>query len=358
MKSMLKISLFLLVALPLESLRAAGIGSLQAELARLELRRDSCLQRRDSLERLVRFQAEEVAKLKRGLDAGELSPVDQYRLETNLRASQVLADSLDVLSLTISDLESRLAELNRTGDSLCAAAVDSLSLLLDKSRSVEEVRDILRKIGEYRLLRASFASEAGGVYLASAGTLGVQATALEIEAGDSPEDIREKADFLSDMSDKWERHLALINTRIERLEDERSIRRRIGEFAQEISLFDHGAASSRAQVKSSGTGPQEEDRAPPVLGDFPQEEATPPFVSETAEIPVARDLELYDLEKTLALSEAIESLTYDDLEDLFKVLQSRQDSLKADLDSLRAWGRRLRQEAGEIERERKDFRQQ
>ena len=166
MKSVLKISLFLLAALPLESLRAAGIESLQTELARLELRSDSCLQRKDSLERLVRFQAQEVTKLKQGLDAGELSPVDKYRLETSLRTSQVLADSLDALSLTISDLESRIAELNRTGDRLCAAAADSLSLLLDKTRSVEEVRDILRKIGEYRLLRASFVSEVSGVYQA------------------------------------------------------------------------------------------------------------------------------------------------------------------------------------------------
>jgi len=350
MKSVLKISLFLLAALPLQNLRAAGIESLQAELAGLELRSDSCLQRKDSLERLVIFQAQEVAKLKQGLDAGELSSVDQYRLETSLRTSQVLADSLDALSLTISDLESRIAELNRTGDNLCAAAADSLSLLLDKTRSVEEVRDILRKIGEYRLLRASFASEVRGVCQARARALGVQATALEIKAGDSPEDIHEKADFISDMADKWERHLALINTRIERLEDERSIRQRIGEFAQEISLFDHGAASSRAQVKSSGTGPQEEDRAPPVLGDFPQEEATPPFVSEATETPVVKDLELYDLEKPAALSETVESLSYDDLEDLLRVLQSRQDSVKADLDSLRAWGRRLREEVEEIER--------
>ena len=350
MKSVLKISLFLLAALPLENLRAAGIESLQAELARLELRRDSCLQRQDSLERLVRFQAQEVTKLKQGLDAGELSPVDKYRLETSLRTSQVLADSLDALSLTISDLESGIAELNRTGDNLCAAAADSLSLLLDKTRSVEEVRDILRKIGEYRLLRASFASEARGVYQARTRALGVKATALEIEAGDSPEDIREKADFLSDMEDKWERHLALINTRIERLEDERSIRQRIGEFTQEISLFDHGAASSRAQVKSSGTGPQEDDRTPLGVEDYPPEGTTPPSVSEATEIPVAKDLELYDLEKSLALSEAIESLSYIDLEDLLKVLQSRQDSLKTDLDSLRAWGRRLREEAEEIER--------
>jgi hypothetical protein len=350
MKSVLKISLFLLAALPLENLKAAGIESLQAELARLELRRDSCLQRQDSLERLVIFQAQEVAKLKQGLDAGELSPVDQYRLETSLRTSQVLADSLDALSLTISDLESRIAELSRTGDNLCAAAADSLSLLLDKTRSVEEVRDILRKIGEYRLLRASFASEARDVYQARARTLGVQATALEIEAGDSPEDIREKADFLSDMADKWERHLVLINTRIERLEDERSIRQRIGEFAQEISLFDHGAASSRAQVKSSGTGPQEEGHTPPGVEDFFPGETRPPSVSEATETPVAKDLELYDLEKSLALSEAIESLSYIDLEDLLRILQSRQDSLKTDLDSLRAWGRRLREEAEKIER--------
>ena len=88
MKSVLKISLFLLAALPLQNLRAAGIESLQTELAGLELRSDSCLQRKDSLERLVRFQAQEVAKLKQGLDAGELSSVDQYRLETSLRTSQ------------------------------------------------------------------------------------------------------------------------------------------------------------------------------------------------------------------------------------------------------------------------------
>jgi len=357
MKRVLKISLFLLAGFLPVSSRAGEIESLQAELALLEQRRDSTYRRRDSLERQVRFQAEEVAGLKRRLADGDFSPVDQYRLESRMRASQVLTDSLDALSLTISALEGRIAGLRRTGDSLCRAVIDSLSLLPGKSRSAVQVRDILQKIGEYRILRTVFTPKedaaAAGTYAHQAQEVAGRAAALAVEPGDSPEDIREKADFLSDMADKWQQRLALIVERIGRLEDERSIRQRIGEFAQEISLFDAGSASSRARVTSSGPETREQDQPPPGRQVFGPEPETPLSQESVSEV-TGRDLELYDLEKTPISSEGIESLSSGDLEELLRIFQSREDSLRDDLDSLRAWGRRLRLKAEEIERQRKD----
>ena len=356
MKSTLKILLFLPAIFSSGGIGAAEVESLHSELKELQLRRDSCYQRRDSLERLVRFHSEEVAQLKRKLSSGEFSPVEKYRLETGLRAGQILADSLDALSLTVSGLESGIAELGRRGDLLCAGAIDSLSRLLEKSSSVERVRDILRKIGEYRLLRAAFAPAGGGAYAVRARSLEGQATELTIEPGDSPEDIRDKADFFSDMADKWEGHLTLIKARIGHLDEERSIRRRIGEFAQEISLFDHGPASSRARVTSTGTGV--EDQSGVDRGDQFGPEIETPLSEGLGGAEVGRDLELYDLEQNPAIAEAIESLASNDLENLLRLLKSRQDSLKADLDSLRVWERSFRLKAAEIERERKDSPQQ
>ena len=90
---------------------------------------------------------------------------------------------------------------------------------------------------------------------------------------------------------------------------------------------------------------------------FGLEIETPPL-EEPGGAGVGRDLELYDLEQNPTMAEAVESIASNDLEGLLRVLKSRQDSLKADLDSLRVWEKRFRLKAAEIERERKGSPQQ
>ncbi|MBN2289013.1 MAG: hypothetical protein JXQ83_06735 [Candidatus Glassbacteria bacterium] len=352
MRSVLKI-LLLLAAFPAGGLRAGEIEILRGQLAGVRSRLDSSYLRRDSLEALAGLQSQEVRQLKLKLESGQFAPVDQYRLEARLRASRVLADSLDALSLAVSGLETRAAGLQAEGDSLCGAAIDSLSPLLAESGSLKDLQEVLQEIGKYRSLRSFFGLGTAGVFIRPGEGFGPGGSGMEAGPGDSPEDIREKADFLSDMADKWARRLALVDSRIERIKDERLIRVRIGEFTQELSLFDHGTASSRARVEASGTETPDDMQKPVSREEVFGPEADFPPLAEPSPAGLGRDLELYDLEKSQALTEAVESLSTDDLEGLLRALQARKDSLGTDLDSLRAWGRKLRLKAVEVERERK-----
>jgi hypothetical protein len=353
MRSVLKILLLVAVAFSTGELRAGRIDSLQMELAEFQNKFDHLYRRRDSLEHLTRVQSEEVELLKHKLEEGKFSPVERFRLENSLRASQILADSLDELSLAISEQESSISRLYREGERLCAMVIDSLGRLSAGSRSISELRDNLRELDRYRLLRAGFSQAIADTFSDQATVLGAEEAVIEIEPGDAPEDILEKADFLSDMADKWEGRLALVNKRIERLDEERLIRQQIGEFTQEISLFDRSQTGSRARVESSETGTRNESPTPSDQEVYGPGRDTDVQIG-SPETETSRDLGLYNPETVLGLSESVGALSVDDLEDFLKALHSRQDSLTADLDSLRVWAQRLRLKARDIDRERKE----
>ncbi|MEA2062110.1 MAG: hypothetical protein U9P14_00305 [Gemmatimonadota bacterium] len=364
MRTVLKITLICLVVFP----SAGGLWadsreleSLREELAELRNRRGILLERRQPLEERASLEAGEVARIKQGLDSRDFSPVRKYRLEARLRQSQTLADSLDALSLELSGLESRIIGLRGTGEALCARAVDSLSLLLAKAESVERMRELLDKLRAYRAVRAVFTQTVrqpaqGRALTVSPGAdkLARGANLVSISPGDSPEEIREKADFIMDLSEKWQRHISLIGRQIGRLKDESALRRQIGEFAQEISLFDNALTGRRANDRVSATGSDDRDAHKVLDSQWREPQTGPPVFSEPAQSVPGMDLELHDPDKVPVLSEVIGSLDPDDLEIYIRALQSRRDSLEADLDSLRAWERKLRRKSVEIEKEGKD----
>jgi hypothetical protein len=316
----------------------------------LENQRQAVRARRDSLNERASALAAETNRLKEKLAERTVS-LDQYRLEEALRRSQALADSLDAAGTSLAGLDRRLADLRRTAGEAYSAALDSLSQALETAGNQGERRVLLKSIEKLRQARASLSqtAEPGASRRPGEPALGLEQlreVAL-ITPQDSQEEIREKADFLSDVAGRWSRALEQIRKGIGRLSDEKEIRQRLGEFAQEISLFDGTAVSSRTATRSAPEALSDKAPAPGTeraVSDFA------PVFSETgtAASTQSLDLELYDPEADLRLLQNLEHFSRDDLESAISRLAARSDSLQAELGLLRALELDLRKKAGEI----------
>ena len=170
---------------------------------------------------------------------------------------------------------------------------------------------------------------------------------MKIEPGDSPEEITEKSAFLYDVELRWTRALAALERNIGLLDEEREMRSRMGEFTQELALFDETGPSSRTRTVSNEAGSTEqtlESLDPPRRG-FLDMETTSMTTDEVAES-IAYDIQLADPEIELRLMQSMDRFSSGDIVDLVSLLRARRDSLESDLDSLKEFHEHLKENAG------------
>ena len=232
--------------------------------------------------------------------------------------------------------------------------LDSVTLELEDIRDRKLRLETMQKIERLQAERAAlarFSTAARPREPQKAGfSLSQLTQVVQVLPQDSPEEILEKADFLTDVTLRCSRTLAKLEKSIEQLSEERAIRMRLGEFAQEISLFDRAGPSSRAGVRSSSASPEDQVlRAEPgeSYGDYSTEKIDGTFQPDQ----VSFDLELGELESGMWLLENLEDISAGELEAAVDLLEARRDSLRKNLDILRAMERGMRSKAGEIERE-------
>jgi len=342
---------------------AAGVSGAELPGPRLTAGLDSLLElhssslaRRDSLRQQADELASEVARLKESL-AGRFSRLEQYRLEGALRRSQVVADSIDLLNRTVSACTDELAARSLQATAYYTSVLDSLTLELKDIRNKKLRGEVIKKIERLQAERAALARYSTAARAGKPSEAGFSLSqlvqAVLVLPQDSPEEIREKADFLTDIAARWSRTLAEVEKNIERLSDERAIKRRLGEFAQEISLFDGTGPSSRAGVKSSPTSPDDKvfrTESAEGYADY----STDGFGGTSQPGQLTSDLELGELESGMWLLENLDNLSADKLEAAIGLLQTRRDSLQKRLEILRAMERGIRSKAGETEQLKED----
>ena len=326
---------------------------IRAELDSLYELRESVVARRDSLRQKADELASEVARLKESL-AERFSRLEEYRLEGVLGRSQALADSIDLLTRAISTRNDELTALSLQASAYYTSVLDSMTLALKDVRDRKLRLEIVEKIEQLQTERAALARFSTATKARKRHEGGFSLSQLErvvqVFPKDSPEEIREKAGFLEDIAARWLRTLEELEKSIERLSEERAIRRRLGEFAQEIALFDATGPSSRAGVKSSATSPEDfglRTESMEGYGDFSTEATSQLFQPGT----LILDLELGELESGMWLLQYLENLSADELEAAVGLLEVRRDSLKVNLEILRTMERDMRTKAGEIGRE-------
>lgn len=303
-------------------------------------------ERREQMRKRLEELSAEVARLKTSVEGRGFSPVEQYRLGERLRSSQSLADSLDALNARL-DLFSR--ESSRLGRALYqdyTSEIDSLSRNLQGSRGRTALLARIEALDRERSRLAAGMPTPGRPDYNPGST-----AFLRLDPSDTPEEVRDKLNLAGDLSARVQRSLTRIDSDIRRIRDESAVRRRIGEFTQDLALFDQGLASRR--VESRLEGPQRSagdvsagylDRGivstdKRVEGDF----ALPPEDMSAGGVSLDRDL--HDPEREQALLAGLGSLSPAELDKALARLQARRDSLVADLQRLSEVEKSLRGQA-------------
>ncbi|MFH1068575.1 MAG: hypothetical protein V1794_03040 [Candidatus Glassbacteria bacterium] len=339
-----------LTALTLTAAQAAD-NSLQPALAEIDsliARRDRITAERDSLNREAGTLAGEVSRLKTS-QARSYSTIDQYRLEASLRRSQALASRLDSLAARIAGLDEEAAGRRNSLAERIDRELDSLAGRFETETDGGRRALAAGRIDSLRRLRARLASLPAGTDQAESRVADLQIDRLleriKVTPADSPEEILEKADFLADVAGRWRKTLDNLQRSIGRLADEREMRARLGEFTQELSLFDAAGPSSRAGVSADKasqekTGETLVTREPPGgYSDFSVEPR-----SGATSAGQSLDIELSNPEGGVPLQN-IDQVSSRELEAVIGRLSARRDSLEQGLSRLRRAESEFRRQA-------------
>lgn len=358
----------MIIILALLGLNAAALGAQESgtlEALRLvySVSADSLTAfsaRRDSLSSRLERVSAEVARLKKSVAGEVFSPVDQYRLGESLRNGKTLADSLDRLNVALNALEHRTAIAR-------AAFHRGLNRRIESLESDNNNRTAGAQAAQLAFLRRERAALSASQDKTPSRNVLIPdlAATLRVEPDDSPDQVRDKADFAADLAVRVQRGLGLVQAEIRRVRDESAVRLRTGEFAQEMALFDEGltlrrtdthgpaAAASSPPDKSTGDMTDGPERGhTDITPDFGLKgESLVKFQDETTSAGML-DREMYDPDRERLLLGSIESLTPGEIEALLSHLAARRDSLTRDLDTLRRLERALRTQAGQLGNER------
>jgi len=186
---------------------------------------------------------------------GGLGIIGRYKLSRNLRKAQRLSEEIQALEKRIYEVENELEEkrsvLEKEYESQIAYLMQKLNGAEGKKIGLktEEKRIMLGKIQEYRFEKEQLTKSRKGK------EEHLDVVKIEIAEHDSPKEIREKADLISDVANKTNARITLLDSRIKKLKDELKTRKKLGEFAYEISFF--GERVSREEIVSKSAGKPE-----------------------------------------------------------------------------------------------------
>jgi chromosome segregation ATPase len=346
---------FLLLCLCASSWPAEGkISGLQKQISVLEKQKAQL----EAEKRTLVVQGDELSHkieaLKIQARSG-LGIIGRYKLSRNLRKAQALSEKLQSLEKrthkTETELKDKKSELEREYEHQIAVLLDKLS----GTSQTEERREILEKVKEYQSAKEQLtkpAEEEEPEHL--------DITKIEIEEYDGPQEIREKADLISDFANKLNSTIDMLDTRIEKLQEELKTRRKLGEFAEEISFF--GERISKEEVAAdSGKEPVEgsvekPDEEPVTLesGKSARDAntVTPPTTETpvtTATQPPAATSSTMVMERN-GVSADFVGTSLNQIEKEIELLEKRRQDLKKELSTLSEKANSFHRKADEIEK--------
>jgi hypothetical protein len=185
-----------------------------------------------------------IEELKRQSGSG-LGIIGRFKLSQNLRKAQNLSDKIQNLDKKLYDLDNQIKEKNILLGKECESQVNYLIQKLNKTESVEEKKALLEKIKEYQ----SVGNQIKKSEQQKLEPLDI--TKIEIKEHDSPKEIREKADLINDIANKANTRISFLDSRISKLKDELKTRKKLDEFAEEISFFGERVAREEVASKSA-----------------------------------------------------------------------------------------------------------
>jgi len=199
------------------------ISKLDAEISKL----NRTLKDRQSAEKKLLKEsdklAENITKEKRKSEGRS-----NRKLESMLRKSQRLVYRLESTSKQITEIESQLKQKY-------SIAIATIVRQLEENHRRGR---LLKQKKKKSLLKQLFKYMRGVERLKEPIKFEIPKVNLEIQEDDTPLEIREKADFLSDQTALLKAKMFQLNAQVATLEREKSLRDKVRGFADEINFFD------------------------------------------------------------------------------------------------------------------------
>ncbi|NVM02395.1 MAG: hypothetical protein HWN67_08660 [Candidatus Helarchaeota archaeon] len=172
--------------------------------------------------------AEEINELKVKISKDE-SIWDRHRLEEKLKQSQELSDEIKSLNRKIENVRNqyrnKLKEVVKLYNEKIKTEVKNMKKTKDEN-ALQKLKELYDKRSEWR---AKIEDEIFySVFLVD----------VEINPLDGPEELTEKGDILMDIAEDLRRNMEALQKIKEELQEENEIRTEIGEFIEEIYLFE------------------------------------------------------------------------------------------------------------------------
>lgn len=227
---------------------ASDPSELEAQIADLRRQQVSLQGEREALLQQAQQLAAHIDALRQE-DKGGLGGSER-RLTRKLQESVELSQRIDALSRRIDELTAQIAGMTRELKEFYEQRVAELVRQIDLAAE-DQKEGLTRQALMY--LAAKLKLEGSVVFVPD-----VKLTAqIEATPQDGPEEIRQKADLVSDVADKLTAQLALVDVRLRDLGQQQRMRRKMREFAEEITFFDEDIAMGRtvrpSEAQASGS---------------------------------------------------------------------------------------------------------
>lgn len=242
-----------------------NILELETRLARLDSTRQVLEDERRRLSERLASVAGEIRALR---DQHELNYFEHQRLQRLLKDSQSLTRRMEAMDAEQQSLAQRYEAIGRQLLKLYEAEIRKrLDRLEGREAEPQEIEALQRLRARRDTLQQALAPQ---------DLTQVRIPRLEIEPGDSPTDLGQKADLLKDQEEKL-RHLAIrVREQMDDLREELQLRRRLDDLVTDVALFDQQeealgnltSGSSTVELNAPDTevrGTRSVSRRPPEL---------------------------------------------------------------------------------------------
>lgn len=271
---------------------------LQRREQNLQSQQAQILQRQQQLDRL-KIQSDSLAHLITPLKTkSDLSFFERRRLDALLRDSQQLAQQQEQASAQLTEALRRHNSAGRQLDSLYVTVLDSLSRLVQSAPRMDEKTKsaLLQQISQVRQKRLDLSPQESAARLAGGPAL---------DSDDLPQDMENKADFLRDRADQLRRQSTAMVSRMQQVQKEITLRRRMDDFVQDMRVFDNQDETSRRLSTDATTQDQtREVKAGMTFTGTPGSAGAPAYSAEALLNLDFRNLPAYNLDDILDLMKA------------------------------------------------------
>ena len=196
-----------------------------------------CVSQLDSMDVAIRtfqHQSDSLAQIISDIkEKGEPGFFESRKLNGHLRTSLQLASEQERSIEYEQKLKNRKNSLADSLIVLYTFRIDSLiNVAENKIKGQTSKSDIIQQLGQLRNKRANLQQTSSAFVSSSSKESPI------LEPDDTPKEIEAKADFFRDQEDKARQHATLIESRINNVQEEITIRKRMAEFVDDIRLFD------------------------------------------------------------------------------------------------------------------------